>query len=151
MFIDGYILSGTTGKNELAGIVKEGNTVSAVGLLYLHPEGDSEVSVAVLRVRDCDEIIVQESIPTGHRFEMREDQIICSVCGEQLMINLAQDYVALTVGESIELEVSPAEFAEHIEWILDGDEDIITMDGNVVTAVTPGSVYVNADVPAGEF
>ena len=58
VFIDGYILSGTTGKNELAAIVKEGNTVSAVGLLYLHPEGDSEVSVPVLRVRDCDEVVL---------------------------------------------------------------------------------------------
>ena len=66
VFIDGYILSGTTGKNELAGIVKEGNTVSAVGLSYLHPEGDSEVSVCVLRVRDCDEIIlIKEGPGTG--------------------------------------------------------------------------------------
>ncbi len=56
VFIDGYILSGTTGKNTLASIVKKGNTVSAVGLLYMHPEGDSDVSVAVLRVRDCDEV-----------------------------------------------------------------------------------------------
>lgn len=66
VFIDGYILSGTTGKNELAGFVKEGNTVSAVGLLYLHPEGDSEVSVSVLRVRDCDEIKpVKDGADTG--------------------------------------------------------------------------------------
>ena len=58
VFIDGYILSGTTGKNELASIVKVGNTVSAVGLLYMHPEGDSTESVAVLRVRNCDEVIL---------------------------------------------------------------------------------------------
>ena len=58
VFIDGYILSGTTGENDLAEIVKVGNTVSAVGLLYMHPEGDSEVSVAVLRVRDCDEVLL---------------------------------------------------------------------------------------------
>ncbi len=58
VFIDGYILSGTTGKNELASIVKVGNTVSAVGLLYMHPEGDSDVSVPVLRVRNCDEILL---------------------------------------------------------------------------------------------
>ena len=35
-----------------------GNTVSAVGLLYMHPEGDSTESVAVLRVRDCDEVVL---------------------------------------------------------------------------------------------
>ncbi len=56
VFIDGYIFSGTTGKNELAADVKVGNIVSAVGLLYMHPEGQSEVSVPVLRVRNCDEI-----------------------------------------------------------------------------------------------
>lgn len=63
VFIDGYILSGTTGKNELADIVKVGNTVSAVGLLYLHPEGDSEESVPVLRVRNCDEVILISEKP----------------------------------------------------------------------------------------
>lgn len=59
VFVDGYILSGTTGKNTLAdSIVKVGNTVSAVGLLYKHPEGSSDVSVPVLRVRDCDEVVL---------------------------------------------------------------------------------------------
>ena len=57
IFIDGYILSGTEGENTLADYVEEGVTVSAVGVLYMHPEGDSDESVAVLRVRDCDEII----------------------------------------------------------------------------------------------
>lgn len=56
IFIDGYITSGTTGKNTLASIVEKGKTVTAVGFLYKHPEGDSDVSVPVLRVRDCDEI-----------------------------------------------------------------------------------------------
>lgn len=56
VFIDGYILSATTGTNELASIVKEGNTVSAVGLVYAHPEGDSDEAVTCLRVRNCDEI-----------------------------------------------------------------------------------------------
>lgn len=57
IFIDGYILSGTTGKNELASVVKEGQLVTAVGLLYKHPEGTSDVSVPCLRVRNCDEIM----------------------------------------------------------------------------------------------
>ncbi len=56
VFIDGYILSGTTGKNEIASFVKDGATVEAVGLSYLHPEGSSDVSVPVLRVRNVDEI-----------------------------------------------------------------------------------------------
>jgi len=62
IFIDGYILSGTTGKNELASIVKKGAVISAVGLVYAHPEGSSDVSVTCLRVRNCDEITL---ISTG--------------------------------------------------------------------------------------
>ena len=57
IFIDGYILSSKTGKNELAAVVKEGQLVSAVGLLYKHPEGTSDVSVPCFRVRNCDEIV----------------------------------------------------------------------------------------------
>lgn len=56
VFIDGYILSATTGKNELASIVKVGETISAVGLVYAHPEGTSDIPVTCLRVRNCDEI-----------------------------------------------------------------------------------------------
>ena len=63
VFIDGYILSGTTGENTLAEIVQVGNTVSAVGLLYMHPEGDSTESVAVLRVRNCDEVVLISQKP----------------------------------------------------------------------------------------
>ncbi len=64
VFIDGYILSGTTGENTLAETVTTGAIVSAVGVLYMHPETLAEDSdtfgeeVAVLRVRDCDEIVV---------------------------------------------------------------------------------------------
>lgn len=56
IFIDGYILSGTSGKNELASIVKKGAVISAAGLVYAHPEGTSDVAVTCLRVRNCDEI-----------------------------------------------------------------------------------------------
>ena len=63
VFIDGYIRSGTTGENHLAQFVKVGNTVSAVGLLYMDPQGDSEESVAVLRVRNCDEILLIREEP----------------------------------------------------------------------------------------
>ena len=58
VFIDGYIRSGSTGENNLARIVRVGNTVSAVGLSYMHPEGDSEGCVTVLRVRNCDEVLL---------------------------------------------------------------------------------------------
>jgi hypothetical protein len=61
IFIDGYIFSGTTGKNELASVVKVGDKVSAVGLVYAHPEGDSDDAVICLRVRNCDEIVAVQS------------------------------------------------------------------------------------------
>ena len=63
VFIDGYIRSGTTGENTLARIVKVGNTVSAVGLLYLRPLGDSGEPAPALRVRDCDEVLLIREIP----------------------------------------------------------------------------------------
>lgn len=64
VFIDGYILSGTTGTNTLASIVKVGAKVSGCGVLYKHPEGDSDVSVPVLRVRDCDDIKLASGTPS---------------------------------------------------------------------------------------
>lgn len=57
IFIDGYILSATTGKNELASVVSTGKRVSAVGVVYAHPEGTSDEAVTCLRVRNCDEIV----------------------------------------------------------------------------------------------
>lgn len=56
IFIDGYITSGTTGANNLADIIKEGAQIRAVGLVYAHPEGESDIPVTCLRVRNCDEI-----------------------------------------------------------------------------------------------
>ncbi|MBE6921866.1 MAG: hypothetical protein E7465_01630 [Ruminococcaceae bacterium] len=75
VFIDGYIGSGTTGENTLADIVEVGNTVSAVGLLYMHPEGDSEESVAVLRVRDCDEVVLLSRKPTEEEPEIDRTEL----------------------------------------------------------------------------
>lgn len=56
IFIDGYITN-AAGRNTIASWLQNGRRVSATGLLYLHPEGDSDVSVPVLRVRDCDEVV----------------------------------------------------------------------------------------------
>lgn len=62
IFIDGYIYSKTTGKNTLAESIKVGDEVSAVGVLYMHPEDGEEESVPVLRVRNCDEIVVLSQV-----------------------------------------------------------------------------------------
>ncbi len=66
IFIDGYIYSGTTGKNELASLVKVGENITAIGILYMHPEDDADASVPVLRVRNCDEITVKAATNTNH-------------------------------------------------------------------------------------
>ncbi|WP_426349779.1 CehA/McbA family metallohydrolase [Alloiococcus sp. CFN-8] len=64
IFIDGYIGSGTTGEYLKTGAFKVGDTISAIGLLYLHPEGESEDSVPCLRVRNTDEIVlITEATP----------------------------------------------------------------------------------------
>lgn len=65
IFIDGYITSGTTGANTLGTFVEKGKKITAVGFLYKHPEGDSDESVPVLRVRDCDEIRLEEESNTS--------------------------------------------------------------------------------------
>ena len=75
VFVDGYIGSGTTGENTLADIVEVGNTVSAVGLLYMHPEGDSGENVAVLRVRDCDEVVLLSRKPTEEAPEIDRTEL----------------------------------------------------------------------------
>ncbi len=58
IFIDGYIYSGTTGRNDLADFCTEGAVVSATGLCFMHPEAGSDVSTCCLRVRDCDEVVL---------------------------------------------------------------------------------------------
>ena len=63
VFIDGYINSAKTGKNEINSFVKLGATVTGQGLLYKHPEGSSDVSVPVLRVRNVDEIVLVKAEP----------------------------------------------------------------------------------------
>ncbi len=65
IFIDGYIVSASTGKNTLADIVKEGRKITAAGLVYAHPEGASDEPVICLRVRNCDEITAVTENPTA--------------------------------------------------------------------------------------
>lgn len=56
--IDSCIFSGSTGKNELAYVVKTGRTVRASGLLWLSSDGEP-----ALRVRNCDEVVYVPSLP----------------------------------------------------------------------------------------
>ncbi|MBR4707743.1 MAG: CehA/McbA family metallohydrolase, partial [Pseudobutyrivibrio sp.] len=64
IFIDGYIRSASTGKNTVGDFVKVGANVTAAGVLYMHPEGASDVSVPVFRVRNCDDITLATDTPS---------------------------------------------------------------------------------------
>ena len=57
VLVEDFILSGSLGRNHLNHIVKEGHKVSAVGLCHL-VDGKS-----VLRLRDCDEVVLLWSPP----------------------------------------------------------------------------------------
>lgn len=96
IFIDGYIYSGTTGENNLAETVKEGATVSAVGVLYMHPEGSSDVSVPVLRVRNCDEITVTEVQPKELKIVKQPADVIGEKPGKRFEIKVEAEGEGLT-------------------------------------------------------
>ena len=56
--VDPEIRSGAYGVNELADVVKKGQTVRAMGLLSRDEAGN-----AVLRVRNCDEVVAVDPVP----------------------------------------------------------------------------------------
>ncbi len=148
VFIDGYILSGTTGKNELTDIVREGNTVSAVGLLYLHPEGDSEVSVAVLRVRDCDEIkLIEEASEITNPFV----DIVPGAYYEDAVLWAAENGVTKGVDETHFAPDATCIRAQMVTflWRAAGSPEPASMN-NPFTDLEEGSYYYKAVLWAAE-
>ena len=148
VFIDGYILSGTTGKNELTDIVREGNTVSAVGLLYLHPEGDSEVSVAVLRVRDCDEIkLIEEASEITNPFV----DIVPGAYYEDAVLWAAENGVTKGVDETHFAPDATCIRAQTVTflWRAAGSPEPASMN-NPFTDLEEGSYYYKAVLWAAE-
>ena len=116
IFIDGYILSGTTGKNELACVVKEGELVSAVGLLYKHPEGESDVSVPCLRVRNCDEIVVVNQAQN----DQMQDEIENGDYADDAYTNFNDNEVN---GEDINSNSPQGNFTNTNSTIVDNDKE----------------------------
>ncbi len=131
VFIDGYILSAKTQKNELASVVEMGANVSAVGLVYAHPEGESDVPITCLRVRNCDEI-VQTAPPV-----------------EATGITLDKTTGSIKVGETLTLTVAtePAEAIDTVVW-KSSDDTVATVKHGVVTGVKAGTATITAT--AGE-
>ena len=80
VFIDGYIYSGTTGRNDLADFCEVGAVVSAVGLGFMHPEAGSDVSACCLRVRDCDEVVLIAE-QCDHEFDSVVTEPTCTTGG----------------------------------------------------------------------
>ncbi len=128
VFIDGYILSAETQKNELASIVEMGATVSAVGIVYAHPEGESDVPITCLRVRNCDEIV--QTVPPV----------------EATGISLDKTTGSIRVGETLRLTatVEPAEAADTVIW-KSSDSTIATVKHGVVTGVSAGTAVITAE------
>lgn len=88
VMIESTIRSGTTGLNTLADIVKTGNTVSAVGLLYLYSDDASGQSGAVLRVRDCDEVLLIQEAPA----EPETDKTLLEAALDKTLVLRESDY-----------------------------------------------------------
>ena len=102
--------------------------------------------------RDGEILIAQEIIPAnGHSFVMEDDRIFCTACGEELSVRIPQEYAVLHVGQTLELDVSPAEYADQVEWTVENDDGTVTTAANVLTAAKAGTAYVKATVSAGEF
>lgn len=81
VFIDGYITN-ASGVNDIGNWLIDGTEVEAAGLLYKHPEGGSDVSVPVLCVRNCDEIISDGS-PSDRAYTLTYDNGAVTVTGSE--------------------------------------------------------------------
>ena len=127
VFIDGYITSTATGKNTVSNFVKEGEIVTAVGFLYKHPEGNSDETVPVLRVRDCDEIMLVRANNEGDSGERTEVGSSSSdnTLGSGLANTIKESKVVLQsiIPQQIPLSeaVSP-EGVPYVDVLLNGNE-----------------------------
>ncbi|MCD7866562.1 MAG: hypothetical protein LUG54_11280 [Clostridiales bacterium] len=144
IFIDGYVLSGTTGENSLSNYITDGAAVSAVGVLYMHPEvlvDESDetygTEVAVLRVRDCDEIITI----SDSTYQLGSDataSVISSGRVSQLS-SIAVDGTAFEAGSS--------------DYTLNSSSDggtIVTFPSDYLETLTAGSFTVALTFTANE-
>ena len=133
VFIDGYIASGTTGKNTISAFIKEGETVTAVGFLYKHPEGGSDESVPVLRVRDCDEIILVQDINDDNSGESTEGGSNSDVdtSGNSFSNNIKESKSVLQqiVPQQIPLaEAVSADGLPYVDVVLNGNEKLLGVE-----------------------
>lgn len=100
----------------------------------------------------CEEILIpQELLPVSHSFELRDEQVICAVCNEELNLHISQDYILLMKGQRLTLDVSPVNLANNIEWVVDGEDGIVTTASNTITAVSSGTVYLQAKISEDGF
>ena len=93
----------------------------------------------------------QEEIPAiGHDFA----DAVCRNCGEELVLKLAQEYLALDLdaGETaLLLEVSPGDLAEDITWTVEGDPGILEIVGQgSVKPLAVGTAWVQVSATVGE-
>ena len=99
----------------------------------------------------------EEVLPAnGHSFARQDEKILCSVCGDELMLHIARDYVALdlqmTRTAQLAVEVTPAHLVSAVQWKLEGEEGIVTLETDgTITALSEGAVHAVATLTYGEF
>ncbi|MCD8354442.1 MAG: fibronectin type III domain-containing protein, partial [Clostridiales bacterium] len=147
------ILSGTTGENTLAETVTTGATVSAVGVLYMHPETlatDSDTfgeEVAVLRVRDCDEIVVTAAAVTVDTtaltaaIEQAEaltgsDYTATTWSALETALTAAKDVAANADATQTEVDEAAAALTAAIDALEEAEEEVTVPAATKITSLT---------------
>lgn len=106
----------------------------------------------------CAEVLIaqEEIFAAGHDYASREDGVICIACGETRFLSIGQNYILLdlqvTNQAQLTLELSPDSLIDDIQWSIEGDEGIVSVDQDgLVTALGVGSVFVVATVEKDAF
>ncbi len=96
VFIDGYILSSATGRNNLASFVQIGTMVSVEGFVYRRLQDDTGEPETVIRIRDCDEILLMERTAEAAENNLMRTMILVAlacVAGSVLIVILRKKLV----------------------------------------------------------
>lgn len=74
-----------------------------------------------------------------------------TVSGATGTVTLSETTLTLQPGATHTLvaNITPAEYSKYLQWVVEGDEDVITCESGVITAVAPGSARVAAQLSPG--
>ena len=96
----------------------------------------------------CSEVLIaQRVIEAAHIFSDAPDTLCCSVCGYTTSVALNQEYILLSVGQSLDLRtvLNPIEILGDVQWRIEGDRGVVSIsEDGVITAEKAGCVYLVA-------